>query len=349
MRILYGVAGEGMGHATRSRVVIEHLQRRGHQVRIVASGRACGYLARCCGDVLPIRGLSLRYVRGSVAYTRTAAQLVRSAAASLRHDLVRCRGVLERFDPQVCISDFDSLAHAFGRWTARPVISLDHQHVIDRCRHHAALRVGGHRVAHAVVRAKLPGCLHYLVTSFYAPPVRRRFAERTTLVGPILRPEVLAQQPTSGGHVLIYQTSDSDPHLVSCLEALREHRFVVYGRGTRRSRAGSHVEHRGFDEARFLHDLASARAVVCNGGHTTLSEALYYGKPVLSIPLRRHGEQQLNAAYLSELGLGQRAPRLEPGVLRAFLAGRGAHPGRRIPPGNEAALRTLDGLLRGLS
>ena len=32
MRILYGVVGEGMGHATRSRVVIAHLLEQGHEV-----------------------------------------------------------------------------------------------------------------------------------------------------------------------------------------------------------------------------------------------------------------------------------------------------------------------------
>ncbi len=44
MRILYGVVGEGMGHATRSRVVLEHLLARGHQIKVVVSGRAHGFL-----------------------------------------------------------------------------------------------------------------------------------------------------------------------------------------------------------------------------------------------------------------------------------------------------------------
>ncbi len=46
MRVLYGVVGEGMGHATRSRVVVEHLARAGHEIRIVVSGRAHGFLVQ---------------------------------------------------------------------------------------------------------------------------------------------------------------------------------------------------------------------------------------------------------------------------------------------------------------
>ena len=45
MKILYGVVGEGMGHAMRSRVVLEHLVAQGHEVEIMASG-ARGRLPR---------------------------------------------------------------------------------------------------------------------------------------------------------------------------------------------------------------------------------------------------------------------------------------------------------------
>jgi uncharacterized protein (TIGR00661 family) len=38
MKILYGVVGEGMGHAMRSRVVLDHLTQQ-HDVQVVVSGR----------------------------------------------------------------------------------------------------------------------------------------------------------------------------------------------------------------------------------------------------------------------------------------------------------------------
>ena len=43
MRILYGVNGEGLGHATRSEVVIGSLLNE-HDVRVMASGAAFKYL-----------------------------------------------------------------------------------------------------------------------------------------------------------------------------------------------------------------------------------------------------------------------------------------------------------------
>lgn len=342
MKILYGVTGEGLGHAMRSRVIAEHLRARGHELKLVASGRACGYLQRYFDDVQPIPGFALTYRNGGISRLRTLGRIGRSARAAVRETTELYRRPIAGFQPDVCISDFDSFTHMFGRLFGRPVISVDHHHVIDRCRHAHGIRRGMRKelaLTSAVVRAKLPGCHHYIVTSFYRPPLRR---DETTLVGPILRAEVLALEPTRGDHVLVYQTATRD--LVAPLFAIPEQRFVVYGCGDGGKTAN--VTLRGFDETRFLADLASARAVICNGGYTLMSEALFLGKPVLSVPLRRHGEQQLNAAYLAALGLGRAAPSLDDLTIRAFLAT--CEPNDRMEPGNTLALDTIDHLLEAI-
>ena len=188
------------------------------------------------------------------------------------------------------------------------------------------------------MRAKLPGCRHYVVTSFYFPAPRR---DRTTLVGPILRPEVLALEPSTSDHVLVYQTSTLDPELVAALHEVPHQRFIVYARDTVGS--SRNVEVRAFDERRFLDDLASARAVICNGGYTLMSEALYLGKPVLSLPLRHQGEQELNAAYLEALGLGRSLRWLDSRAIAGFVTSLPTT--RRIACGNQRAFDTIDNLL----
>ena len=56
MNILYGVVGEGMGHATRSKVILDHLYPQ-HRILIVASGKAHDYLTRFYSDIVEIEGL----------------------------------------------------------------------------------------------------------------------------------------------------------------------------------------------------------------------------------------------------------------------------------------------------
>ncbi|HEU0034463.1 MAG TPA: MJ1255/VC2487 family glycosyltransferase [Kofleriaceae bacterium] len=342
MKILYGVTGEGLGHAMRSRVIASHLRAAGHEVKLVASGRACAYLRRTFDDVQPIPGFSMAYVDGVVSRSRTVARVGRIARPAVREAIALYRRAISGFSPGVCVTDFDSFTHVFGLLFDRPVISVDHQHVIDRCRHAPAVKRRLPRdfvVTRAIVRGKLPGCRHYVVTSFYFPPPRR---DRTTLVGPILRPEVLALTPTVGDHVLVYQTGAAHAQLLDVLRSDRATRYVVYGRGAEPACHGN-VELRAFDETRFLDDLAAARAVICNGGYTLMSEALYLGKPVLSLPVRHQGEQELNAAYLASLGLGTALRALTAPALRAFTAHAAPRP--RIAAGNAHALSTIDHLL----
>src|SRR5438270_4161927 len=172
MKILYGVTGEGLGHAMRSRVIAAHLRAQGHEVKLVASGRAHGYLARHFDDVQAIPGFAMTYVRGQVARARTLLAIGRAARRALNDSVALYRRSIAGFQPDVCLSDFDSFSHVFGLLFDRPVISIDHQHVIDRCEHGPEVVRALPRdfaVTRAIVRAKLPRCRHYVVTSFFRP------------------------------------------------------------------------------------------------------------------------------------------------------------------------------------
>ena len=65
MRILYGVNGEGMGHAARSEVVIGSLLGE-HDIRVMASGAAFRYLEERLDDVNRIFGPSLAMEQGEI-------------------------------------------------------------------------------------------------------------------------------------------------------------------------------------------------------------------------------------------------------------------------------------------
>ena len=60
LRILYGVNGEGLGHATRSQVVAEALLVH-HDVRVVTSGGALAYLRERLPRVEQVFGPSRVY------------------------------------------------------------------------------------------------------------------------------------------------------------------------------------------------------------------------------------------------------------------------------------------------
>jgi uncharacterized protein (TIGR00661 family) len=347
MRILYGVTGEGLGHAMRARTIARHLEARGHEVLFAASGQAHDLLARELA-VLRIEGFRLRYRRGKLRRGASFVDNVARAPSTLRHNLGRAFHEASRFDPHVALTDFDSFAHALGRLRGVPIISIDHHHVIDRFCHPAGVRARlpfDFAATRAVVRAKTPGCDHYIVSSFYAPPADPLRAPRTTLVGPILRPEVSAMRASAGDHFVVYQTSAADPKLLAELSRVPA-RFHVYGRGARRTRHAPNVEIRPFDEHEFLQDLGECRGVLAHGGHTAISEALVLGKPVLAFPLRHQGEQELNAAYLEHLGLGATARSYDARTISSFVRSTtGNVPRATVRAGNHDACAALDALL----
>ena len=322
MRILYGVTGEGMGHATRSKVTCEHLVASGHDVKIVVSGRAHAFLAKSFPDVVEIKGLTIKYVDNRMDRDGTLAHNVLAAPGLVAANVNTYFEKVASFAPDAVITDFDSFAYLFAKRHGLPVVSIDNQQIVSRCKVAKFAKAGAkvdYQLTKAFVRAKLPGCDHYVVTTFFEPPIRRKCEADTTLVPPILRKEILEAKKRArpGDHVLVYQTSESDTKLLDELQRIRDQKFIVYGLRKNAQRGNATLKE--FSEAGFVDDLAGAKAVVCNGGLSLIGEAVYLGKPIFSVPVRNQYEQVLNARYVEHLGYGIDAKQIEADLLRVFL------------------------------
>lgn len=352
MQILYGVVGEGMGHATRSRVVIEHLHAQGHRIWVIASGPAYRFLADAFATrhnvhVEAIAGLRLAYRDNQLQLGKSLSDNAAMAPASLlRNSLAYWRLRRRRnFAPNIVLSDFDSWAWAFAVVHGLPLISIDNMQILNRCHHDADVtndRCAEFRLAKASVKAKLPGAHHYVITSFFAPEVRK---DRTTLVPPILRREVQEARRTLGRHVVVYQRAVSDEVLAQAL-ARCAHEFRVYG-SDRRGTCGN-VTYLPFSNDGFVRDLASARAVIAGGGFSLMSEAVNLAVPMLAVPIAGQYEQVLNARYLQKLGFGATANTMTAEVLRAFLSNLDSYAAalaQRRPESTTHALATIDRVL----
>ncbi|MCP4870701.1 MAG: teichoic acid biosynthesis protein [Proteobacteria bacterium] len=321
MKILYGIVGEGMGHATRSRVVVEHLLERGHELRIVVSGRAHSFLkdrleGRLSLTIHEIEGLHLEMDEGGIDLLETVLSNLELAPMRLRHNLGVYREVAEDdFKPDLVVSDFESWAYLYARNHRIPVISIDNMQVLNRCSHTGVIEKGNldFQVAKWSVRAKVPGAYHYLITSFFYPTITKK---RTTFIPPILRPEILVAERKPGDHVLVYQTRAGSEALLPVLKTL-PYEFYVYGLG--REGTEDNVTLKGFSETGFINDLATAKAVVANAGFSLMGEAVHLHVPMLALPLDGQFEQELNARYLGALGYGSWTPKADADVLTRFI------------------------------
>jgi uncharacterized protein (TIGR00661 family) len=347
MRILYGVVGEGMGHAMRSRVILDELVKQ-HQVQVVVSGRAYDYLQKRASEQLAVKkiwGYTLVYEDNEVDAFKTAARNLKGALTGWPENIKAYVEITERFEPEVVISDFESWSYLFAQRHGLPLISVDNMQIINRCEHPPEIVAGATRdfeLTKAIVKAKVAGADHYHITTFFYPPIRK---ERTSLHPPILRPEILAAKPEAGEHLLVYQTSTSNTALPDILRRTgRECRIYGLRRDIKEEVVDGNLRYQPFSETRFIDDLRTARGVIASAGFTLMGEAVYLHRPMLAVPVVGQFEQVLNARYLERDGYGLCADALTDARLGEFL--------ERIPDcERKLASYTQDGnrdLLEGL-
>ena len=317
LRILYGVNGEGMGHATRSEVVIDSLLAR-HDVRVMASGAAFRFLTDRLPRVDEIFGPSFALEEGEIRRWATVRQNLQLARHELPDTVRHWIDEVDDWQPDVVISDFEPLTGVYARLTRTPLIAVGNINMLDRCRHDREI-IGRDRedylLARTVAHSMVPGAVEYIVTTYFRPPVARG---GTTLVPPIVRPEIVDAQPERGDHLVVYSSGDD-----ALIEALRAAgiRCLVYGMrgGPAEAVTEGNLELRPRSNEGFIEALRTARGVVAGGGFSLLSEAVYLGKPILSIPLRGQFEQTMNARYTERLGYGLCAPTPTPEIVGEFI------------------------------
>src|SRR5262249_48358950 len=145
-------------------------------------------------DVEEIHGLSIAYEGNAVSKRNTFARLLGELPQSA-DNLDLMQAIHERFRADAVVSDFESFAYLFGQRYRLPVFSIDNMQVMNRCELDVAIPFSekvNFALAKTIVKAKLPGCQHYLITSFFFPKVRK---DRTSLYPPILRDEIVAAKP----------------------------------------------------------------------------------------------------------------------------------------------------------
>ena len=133
MRILYGVVGEGMGHAMRSRVVLEHLVAQGHEIEVMASGRAAEFLQKRFDGVHRIHGLHMIYEENRVRRGRTLWSNVIGGVTGVPENIAAYFDLVREFRPEVVVSDFESWTWLYAQNHRLPVISVDNMPIINRC------------------------------------------------------------------------------------------------------------------------------------------------------------------------------------------------------------------------
>lgn len=323
-RILYGVSPIGLGHATRSLVIIEELRKRGGVVQVFSGGNAAEFFREegvevrdCVKDAPP--GIANGEMGG------VASWYIRSWLAQ-RGNVKKAKALVEGFAPDVVVCDEE-----FSGMTAAGETGLKRVFIADELQ----LGFARSRVASWIegrVGRWYEGLLGsvdaLVIPDFGEDSGNRRY------VGPIVRDaksscaEVRESLGLPSGPFVLVSLSGSGVgrELASAASAAVRDAFAGETPLVIAGNRGNRVKGPGIYDLGVVKDnqdlVACADLVISTAGKSTIDEAAAAGIPVIAVPIRHHAEQERNARAL---GYGPDDAKNLPALVREKF-------GKRSPP-----------------
>jgi uncharacterized protein (TIGR00661 family) len=314
MKILYGVCGEGLGHASRSRILIRYLQEHGFEVRIIAGGKAYTILSKEFEGVLKVESPQGFYKSNQVRIMYTILHTLYQTALHTPASFRNIRRLIKEFQPDILITDAEPISHFAARLSNIRRVSIDNPSALLYRIYPKKIReIPAWAFLFFALKFSLLGADEYLIYDFFNEQIRN---PRVLFLKPLIQPGIRKKTPTIGNHIFVYQTSLSFTSLFSSLKKFKE-TFVIYG--FNKEMTDGNLIFKRFNEDEFYQDIASAKAVIVNGGFTVISEALFLKKPIFSLPIRHQYEQMFNAKCIERMGAGVSHLKFCEEDLRQFL------------------------------
>ena len=299
MKIILGIAGEGYGHATRCKTLIEHINHiKKHKLKILTGGKSFEYLSKE-EKITKIAVPRLVYVNNELSTTLSGLiNIIKTP--SMIYSFAKTFFVFLKFKPHLVINDFEMFSNWMGILFRIPIVHIDNGRIVVEGKI-ATPKKPLLSYLKVVFWGKFmnPTKIFGIIPSFFKVPCK----ENNKIVFPPIRKEIKKLKPKDKKHILVYQTSKSYSKLIDELKKV-DKKFVVYGFDIEKKE--ENILFRKFNEKQFFKDLGDCNSVITNGGFSLISESIYLNKPVLSCPVKKQFEQETNAFYVDKSGYGKK-------------------------------------------
>lgn len=284
LRILYAVQGTGNGHVARAREIVPILARYGAVDVFVGGDQSevdLGFPVR-----FRSKGLTFLYDRsGAISLTRTL----------FKNNLLRIAREIFDFDfspYHLIINDFEFITAWAGKLRKRRVFGWGHQasFLSDRC-----------------PRPRVRSWHGEWILKHYAPctdPIGLHFDRFDAFVHtPIIRSEIRNLSVRNEGHYTVYLPAFGSDELMEALGSIEGVEWHIFSKFDKTEVRKGGLWIRPVNNADFLESFAGCAGILTGAGFETPAEALYLGKKLCCIPIRRQYEQYCNAAALKSMGV----------------------------------------------
>jgi uncharacterized protein (TIGR00661 family) len=284
MKIFYAIQATGNGHISRAIQLYPYLQKFG-SVDFFLSGNNASL------DIdLPVKfkseGCSLHYSKcGGLDYWDIAKNIrpiqMYKDAKSLP---------LKNYD--VVINDFDSITSLACKLQKVHSVQFGHQASF---------------ISESTPRPEKKSVMGEIILKHYAPSPKNiglHFEKYDSFIHPpIIKDEILNSEPKNLNHITVYLPSFDKDCLEKAFNKIPGHQFHWFLNDVKSKYTVGNITYFPVNQSDFNESLINCHGIITGGGFETPAEALYLGKKILSIPIRKHYEQECNAAALKKLGV----------------------------------------------
>ncbi len=311
-KILFGVAGEGLGHAARASITIKYLEKQGHIVKVITYHQGFWGL-KDNFDVQKIFGLRFAHKNGDTTYPGTILENIKKTPEATK-SFQEIKQLIKTFQPDIIFTDLEPFSSLMAHLYHIPLISIDNQHRITQGKvKYDKKWIIDYLINKTGVGTVAFGANAYVITSFFNFKITH---PNSYIIPPILQNKILKAKTKKGKHILVYDTTTNTKNLLSIFKQSQE-KFIIYG--SNKNKTTKNCVFKKQSKGGFLKDLVSAKAIIATAGFTLITEALHLNKPYLALPVKKRVEQLINAYYLKNLGYGDYSEKLTLQDLNNFI------------------------------
>lgn len=329
-KFLFIVQGEGRGHLTQAISLYEILSRNGHQVVATMVGVTKNrkipsfYKEAIAAPTVGFESPSLIYGKGKAPnlLLTLGSQLIKAKQYFKNADLVHA--TVLQYQPDLIVN-FYEMAAGFYNFFYRPhipTVSIGHQYLLL---HKQFQSISGKKLDRVLLnlntRLTAIGTSRKLALSFY--PMPGYPAENMHVTPPLIRSIVKEQFVEKNNYLLAYVTHAKIAEDLQKWQAKNSHETIhcfVDKKGLKKSKqTASNFFLHPIDPEHYLDKMAKCKGLVTTAGFESVCEAMYLGKPVMMVPVKKHIEQRINAHDGQRAGAGIYSKHFKVNKLLSYL------------------------------